>query len=141
MQGSIVEWKTPQQDVAKWLFLPRYSQLICWSFAGKHSRKKSDLSFHDLGLNKALLRTLEEIGHTEPTPIQSKAIPAVLEGKDVVGLAQTGTGKTAAFLLPLLQRLNNPDHKGKFRPIRTVVLTPTRELAAQIFEKVRIPAQ
>jgi len=95
------------------------------------------LNFHELGLEKALLRTLEELGHTSPTPIQEQAIPTILDGHDVVGLAQTGTGKTAAFLLPLLQRHNRHDHKGKFRPIRVVVLSPTRELAAQIFEKAR----
>lgn len=83
------------------------------------------------------MRTLGEIGLVEPTPIQTQAIPVVLEGHDVVGLAQTGTGKTAAFLLPLLQRLNNPDHQGKFRPIRVLILSPTRELAAQIYEKAR----
>ncbi|MEM7290435.1 MAG: DEAD/DEAH box helicase, partial [Pseudomonadota bacterium] len=66
-----------------------------------------------------------------------QAIPAALDGKDVVGLAQTGTGKTAAFLLPLLQRQIRDDHKGKFRPIRVLVLSPTRELAAQIYEKAR----
>jgi len=95
------------------------------------------LNFHDLGLNKTILRTLEEIDLMVPTPIQVQAIPPVLEGKDVVGLAQTGTGKTAAFLLPLLQRQIRDKHKGKFRPIRVLVLSPTRELAAQIYEKAR----
>ena len=95
------------------------------------------MNFHDLGLNKTILRTLEEIDLTVPTPIQVQAIPPVLEGKDVVGLAQTGTGKTAAFLLPLLQRQIRDKHKGKFRPIRVLVLSPTRELAAQIYEKAR----
>ncbi len=95
------------------------------------------MNFHQLGLNKTILRTLEEIGHTEPTPIQEQAIPPVLDGRDVVGLAQTGTGKTAAFLLPLLQRQIRDTHKGKFRPIRVLILSPTRELAAQIYEKAR----
>lgn len=95
------------------------------------------LSFHELGLNKAILRTLEEIGLTVPTPIQIQAIPSVLEGRDVVGLAQTGTGKTAAFLLPLLQHQIRDNHKGKFRPIRVLILSPTRELATQIHEKAR----
>ncbi|MGI9352716.1 MAG: DEAD/DEAH box helicase [Rhizobiaceae bacterium] len=95
------------------------------------------MSFHKLGIEKSILRTLESIGLTTPTPIQQQAIPPILGGKDVVGLAQTGTGKTAAFLLPLLQRQNRPDHQGKFRPIRVLVLSPTRELAAQIYEKAR----
>ncbi|MEL7429161.1 MAG: DEAD/DEAH box helicase [Pseudomonadota bacterium] len=95
------------------------------------------MDFHELGLGKALLRTLEEIGHTTPTPIQAQAIPAVLEGRDVVGLAQTGTGKTAAFLLPLLQRTDDPGFRAKFRPVQILILSPTRELAAQIYEKAR----
>ena len=80
---------------------------------------------------------MQEIGLTDPTPIQLQAIPPVLDGKDVVGLAQTGTGKTAAFLLPLLQNQIRDNHKGKFRPIRVLVLSPTRELVAQIHEKAR----
>ncbi len=95
------------------------------------------MNFHDLGLKQTILRTLEEINLTAPTPIQIQAIPSVLEGKDVVGLAQTGTGKTAAFLLPLLQNQIRDNHKGKFRPIRVLILSPTRELAAQIHEKAR----
>lgn len=95
------------------------------------------MNFHDLGLNQAILRTLEEIGLTVPTPIQKQAIPPILDGRDVVGLAQTGTGKTAAFLLPLLQHQIRDNHKGKFRPIRVLILSPTRELAAQIHEKAR----
>ncbi|MEO0328627.1 MAG: DEAD/DEAH box helicase [Pseudomonadota bacterium] len=95
------------------------------------------MNFNDLGLNKTILRTLEEISLTVPTPIQIQAIPPALEGKDVVGLAQTGTGKTAAFLLPLLQRQIRDSHKGKFRPVRVLILSPTRELAAQIFEKAK----
>jgi len=100
-------------------------------------RKNSILNFHDLGLHKALLRTLEEAEHTTPTPIQEQAIPVVIDGHDVVGLAQTGTGKTAAFLLPLIHKQDRPNHKGKYRPIRVLVLSPTRELAAQIAEKAR----
>ncbi|MEM9279692.1 MAG: DEAD/DEAH box helicase [Pseudomonadota bacterium] len=95
------------------------------------------MNFYELGLNQGILRTLEEIGLTVPTPIQIQAIPPVLEGRDVVGLAQTGTGKTAAFLLPLLQHQMRDNYKGKFRPIRVLILSPTRELAAQIYEKAR----
>jgi ATP-dependent RNA helicase RhlE len=90
------------------------------------------MSFNSLGLSADLLRAISEQGYTKPTPIQSKAIPIILEGKDVLGGAQTGTGKTAGFTLPLLQRLSqNPVTNGR-RPVRALVLTPTRELAAQV---------
>lgn len=95
------------------------------------------MSFDTLGLSADLLRAVSEQGYTEPTPIQSKAIPVILEGKDVMGGAQTGTGKTAGFTLPLLQRLSEkPLGKGR-RPVRALVLTPTRELAAQVAESVK----
>ncbi len=94
------------------------------------------MSFDTLGLSADLLRAISEQGYTEPTPIQKKAIPTILQGKDVMAGAQTGTGKTAGFTLPLLQLLNkNPINKGK-RPIRALVLTPTRELAAQVGDSV-----
>ena len=83
------------------------------------------------------MRTLEEVGHTVPTPIQAQAIPAVLDGRDVIGLAQTGTGKTAAFLLPLLHKTDDPGFRAKYRPVKILILSPTRELASQIFEKAR----
>lgn len=90
------------------------------------------MSFDTLGLSAELLRAISEQGYTEPTPIQRKAIPLILEGKDVLGGAQTGTGKTAGFTLPLLQRLSlSSTNKGR-RPVRALVLTPTRELAAQV---------
>ncbi|GJM14443.1 MAG: ATP-dependent RNA helicase RhlE [Pseudohongiella sp.] len=95
------------------------------------------MSFESLGLRAELLRALEEKGYTEPTPIQAKAIPLVLEGSDIMGAAQTGTGKTAGFTLPLLELLSDHIEKpGKFRPLRALVLTPTRELAAQVAESV-----
>jgi ATP-dependent RNA helicase RhlE len=91
--------------------------------------------FNELGLSAELLRAVEEQGYSEATPIQQKAIPLVLEGQDVLAAAQTGTGKTAAFTLPLLQRLNKkPDGP---RCIRALILTPTRELAAQVHESVQ----
>jgi len=90
------------------------------------------MSFDSLGLSADLLRAVNEQGYTEPTPIQSKAIPTILQGKDVLGGAQTGTGKTAGFTLPLLQRLNQNQVKNGKRPVRALVLTPTRELAAQV---------
>ena len=91
------------------------------------------VSFQSLGLAPELLKAVEEQGYTEPTPIQCEAIPAGLEGRDVVGSAQTGTGKTAAFLLPILQRLAG-GQRGK---LRTLVLTPTRELAEQVLTSAR----
>jgi len=96
------------------------------------------MSFDPLGLSAALLRAVREQGYTVPTPIQAQAIPAVLAGGDVMGAAQTGTGKTAGFTLPLLQRLmaTPPPARGR-RPVRALVLTPTRELAAQVQESVR----
>lgn len=90
------------------------------------------MSFDSLGLSAELLRAISEQGYTQPTPIQSKAIPIILEGKDVLGGAQTGTGKTAGFTLPLLQRLNKKTVTNGRRPVRALVLTPTRELAAQV---------
>ncbi len=95
------------------------------------------VTFQSLGLIKPLLDTLETQGYETPTPIQAKAIPAILEGRDVVGLAQTGTGKTAAFTLPLLQRIHGTSERGKDRVIQVLILSPTRELAAQIEKSVR----
>jgi len=96
--------------------------------------------FASLGLDRRLLRAVAEEGYTEPTPIQQQAIPHVLDGRDLLGCAQTGTGKTAAFALPILQRLSPPETvngKGNGRnhgprPVRVLVLSPTRELAIQI---------
>jgi ATP-dependent RNA helicase RhlE len=91
------------------------------------------MSFEQFGLPAALLRAVQEIGYTVPTPIQTAAIPAVHDGRDLLAAAQTGTGKTAAFALPLLQRLDaeQPDPRGSRAP-RLLVLVPTRELAAQV---------
>ena len=91
--------------------------------------------FNQLGLSAELLRAVEEQGYSEATPIQHKAIPLILDGKDVLAGAQTGTGKTAAFTLPLLQRLNKKSNGP--RCIRALILTPTRELAAQVHESVK----
>ena len=90
------------------------------------------MTFRDLGLKAPILRALEEQGYAKPSPIQEKAIPPALEGRDVLGCAQTGTGKTCAFAAPILQRLSAAPVKG--RPIRALILTPTRELAIQIGE-------
>jgi ATP-dependent RNA helicase RhlE len=98
------------------------------------------MPFTTLGLCAPLTRAVAEAGYTEPTPIQLQAIPAVLRGQDVMGLAQTGSGKTAAFVLPLLQRLSDTQRE-KPRRVRVLILVPTRELAAQIGEAVRSLAQ
>ena len=94
------------------------------------------MSFKDLGLKDALLRAVKEKGYTTPSPIQEKAIPHILAGKDVLASAQTGTGKTAGFTLPVIQYLSETKHP-KYRPIRALVLTPTRELAAQVYDNVK----
>ena len=96
------------------------------------------MSFDSLGLSAEILRAVSEKGYNTPTPIQQQAIPLILEGRDLMGGAQTGTGKTAGFTLPLLQRLvqTTKEEKGR-RPIRALVLTPTRELAAQVYESVQ----
>ncbi len=93
------------------------------------------MPFTTLGLSDPLLRAIADAGYSKPSPIQSKAIPAVLGGHDVLAAAQTGTGKTAGFTLPILHRLSQKNY-GKNRPVRVLILTPTRELAAQIGESV-----
>ena len=93
--------------------------------------------FSDLGLAKPLLKALAEKGYKEPTPIQAQAIPVILQGKDLLGIAQTGTGKTAAFALPILQRLAEDRKPAPRRGFRCLVLSPTRELATQIAENFK----
>src|SRR3954471_6782106 len=90
------------------------------------------MSFADLGLSDKVLQAVTAAGYTEPTPIQAQAIPHVLERRDVLGIAQTGTGKTAAFTLPMLTMLENG--RARARMPRTLILEPTRELAAQVQE-------
>jgi ATP-dependent RNA helicase RhlE len=98
------------------------------------------MTFDDLGLAEPILRAVREQGYETPTPIQTKAIPAVLDGGDLMAGAQTGTGKTAGFVLPMLQRLSSQpavrDARGRVA-IRCLILTPTRELAAQVEDSVR----
>jgi ATP-dependent RNA helicase RhlE len=97
------------------------------------------MSFAQLGLTEELLKAVANQGYITPTPVQQKAIPLILEGKDVLAGAQTGTGKTASFTLPLLQRLaENHDPHQKPRRVRALILVPTRELAAQVYESVKI---
>lgn len=93
--------------------------------------------FETLGLSAVILKTIAEMGYDEPTPIQKAAIPHVLEGKDLMGLAQTGTGKTAAFGLPLIHHLNKNNAKVEPKKVRALILAPTRELAGQISDNLR----
>lgn len=94
------------------------------------------MKFNELNINEQILKALTEKGYSEPSPIQAKAIPILLDGRDVLGSAQTGTGKTAAFAVPILQNLTNEKKKqnDSKRKIKTLVLAPTRELALQIFD-------
>ncbi|HEY7025709.1 MAG TPA: DEAD/DEAH box helicase [Candidatus Limnocylindrales bacterium] len=94
------------------------------------------MSFDNLGLTPELLRAVTQLGYTEATPVQRESIPLVLQGRDLLAGAQTGTGKTAAFVLPILQKLNARPNQGR-QPIRVLVLTPTRELALQVEQSVR----
>lgn len=97
------------------------------------------MSFDTLGLRADILRAVSELGYSQPTPIQQQAIPAVLKGGDLLAGAQTGTGKTAGFTLPILQRLMDNPRTTTGKPvIRVLVLTPTRELAAQVEESITL---
>src|SRR5262245_65580930 len=93
---------------------------------------KTQASFGELGLSEPILKAIEASGYTIPTPIQAKAIPVVLQGRDVLGIAQTGTGKTASFTLPMIEILSAG--RARARMPRTLILEPTRELAAQVAE-------
>src|SRR5690606_34134572 len=99
------------------------------------------MTFEELNLAPAIVQAVREHGYNTPTPIQIEAVPAVLQGRDLLAGAQTGTGKTAAFTLPMLQRLSQGERSAnRFGGIgiRALVLTPTRELAAQVEESVRV---
>ncbi|MFT7860212.1 MAG: DEAD/DEAH box helicase [Sulfurimonas sp.] len=96
------------------------------------------MTFKQLGLSAPLLKAIQEQGYTKATPIQEQAIPVVLEKKDILAGAQTGTGKTAGFTLPLLELLSQSKPKKEKRPVRALILTPTRELAAQVGESVSL---
>ena len=93
--------------------------------------------FSDLGLSQPVLQALDLKGYTTPTPIQAQAIPSVLDGRDLLGIAQTGTGKTAAFMLPSIDRLREADRQTPFKSCRMLVLAPTRELAGQIAQSAK----
>jgi len=96
------------------------------------------MTFTDLQLNDSLLKAINDQGYTTPTPVQAQAIPFILEGRDMLAGAQTGTGKTAGFTLPLLQILSDRKQPKTHRKIRALILTPTRELAAQVGESVKL---
>ena len=99
------------------------------------------MPFRNLGLDAKILHAVQDAGYTEPTPIQTAAIPPLLAGHDLIGIAQTGTGKTAAFTLPILTRLAAPPAPGQRRGTRVLVIAPTRELVLQIEENVRAYAK
>src|SRR6185503_18688242 len=96
------------------------------------------MPFRALHLSPQMLQAVRDSGYTEPTPIQIAAIPLILAGDDVIGIAQTGTGKTAAFVLPILMKLTASMQTGQRRSPRALVLAPTRELVVQIEENVRV---
>jgi len=97
------------------------------------------MTFKDLGIVEPILKALNQKGYTHPTPIQEQAIPILLKGKDLMGCAQTGTGKTAAFAIPILQHIYNNNQNGRnSRKIKALIVTPTRELAIQIFDNFKI---
>src|SRR5450432_663844 len=99
------------------------------------------MPFRSFGLDDRIHQAIKEAGYTEPTPIQTAAIPEVLAGRDVIGIAQTGTGKTAAFVLPILTKLAHSSGSGRRRGMQALVVAPTRELVVQIEENVRAYAK
>jgi ATP-dependent RNA helicase RhlE len=98
------------------------------------------MSFSSLQLSEPILKALADLGYTQPTPIQEKATPVILSGKNLIAAAQTGTGKTASFVLPILQLLNN-DHTLRGKRIRALILVPTRELAVQVEKSIAVYSQ
>ncbi|MEM7506625.1 MAG: DEAD/DEAH box helicase [Pseudomonadota bacterium] len=109
--------------------------------AGRKCRGSHLTQFNDLGLSPAILKTIEKLGFDAPTPIQREAIPHVMRGRDLMGLAQTGTGKTAAFGLPLVQQLLDTHERPAPKAVRALILAPTRELVNQIAENLRAYVQ
>ena len=99
------------------------------------------MSFSELGLTTAMQRVVDAVRYQTPTPIQEQTIPLILEGNDLIAQAQTGTGKTAAFALPILQLLNGMDPRKKPGAVRALVLTPTRELAQQVAAALSVTAR
>lgn len=101
-------------------------------------RKRENMKFEDLNLIKEINKALKDEGYDNPTSIQEQAIPHVLKGRDVLGCAQTGTGKTAAFAIPIIQKIYEQKTKNSKNYIKALILTPTRELAVQIEESFRV---
>src|SRR6266480_6989345 len=99
------------------------------------------MQFRALQLSSPILKAIQEAGYTEPTPIQLAAVPEVLAGRDVIGIAQTGTGKTAAFVWPILTKLMAANRNGQGRGLRALIIAPTRELVVQIEEDIRAYAR
>jgi ATP-dependent RNA helicase RhlE len=99
------------------------------------------MPFQNFGLEKEIVRAIQKVGYSQPTPVQTAAIPKVMQGHDLIAIAQTGTGKTAAFVLPMLHRLVHANAHGKDRHLRSLILAPTRELAVQIMENIRLYGQ
>ena len=95
------------------------------------------MPFRNFGFEEEILRAIQQAGYTRPTPVQTAAIPKVMQGHDLIAIAQTGTGKTAAFVLPMLHRLAKAQHQGQPRSTKALILAPTRELAVQIMENIR----
>lgn len=95
------------------------------------------MPFRKFGFDESILRAIQKAGYTRPTPVQAAAMPKVLQNHDLIAIAQTGTGKTAAFVLPMLQRLIQGEQPGKWHVTKALILTPTRELAVQIMENIR----
>jgi ATP-dependent RNA helicase RhlE len=104
---------------------------------GDYSKRISMIEFSSLNLHPSILKALDKKGYKNPTPIQEKAIPFVLDGRDLLGIAQTGTGKTAAFSLPIIHKIASNKFKMKPARVRCLILTPTRELAQQIEDNIR----
>ncbi len=104
--------------------------------SGGSALECNNMTFEKLGLSEEILRAVRGQGYSKPTPIQAQAIPVILEGRDIMAAAQTGTGKTAGFTLPILKRLQDKQAGHGKRPIRVLVITPTRELAAQVGESI-----
>lgn len=121
-------------DIGTLLRLPAF---CATAFGRPTSFQRISMSFSELGLSDEIVRAVTEQGYSKPTPIQSQAIPAVLAGGDLLAGAQTGTGKTAGFTLPILQLLAKSKPASTGKPVRALILTPTRELAAQVEESVR----
>jgi ATP-dependent RNA helicase RhlE len=99
------------------------------------------MPFSNFGLETEILRAIQKAGYTRPTPVQAAAIPKVMQGHDLIAIAQTGTGKTAAFVLPMLHRLSQWHRQGQLRDVKALILAPTRELAVQIMENIRAYGQ